>query len=125
MTDLSAPIPIYTTSGDVGGFFIDPYIYNRQGDWIGWVTPDRLVYSVHGRYTGWLSKDWRILRKRAYDYHRSSRTPPKPPPHLRPPAHSPLPPLMAEISISIIDVLDERPELLPTIDSFAFTDDVG
>ncbi len=125
MTNISSPVPIYTTSGDVGGFYMDPYIYNGQGDWIGWVTSDKQVFSVHGRYIGWMSKDRRILRKCATDYSRSKRTPPKPPPPFRPPAHTPLPPLMAEIATNVIDVLDERPDLLPTIDTFAFTDDVG
>lgn len=125
MTDLSSHVTIYTTLGDVGGFLIDPYIYNRSGDWIGWVTSDKEVFSVFGLYVGWLSKDSRVLRKRAYDYSKSKRTPPTPPPRFRPPSHSPLPPMMAELATNVIDVLDERPELMPTIDSFAFTDDVG
>jgi hypothetical protein len=119
------PIPLYTTSGDLGGFLLYPHIFNSQGDWIGWVTADKQVYSVHGQYVGWMSKDFRILRQRTFDSNRPQQTPPPPPARFRPPAQVPLPPMMAEITSSTIDVLEERPDLLPTLDSFAFTDDVG
>ena len=116
---------LYTTSGDVGGFLVDSYILNSYGEWIGWVTHENQVYSVNGKYIGWLSGDLRILRKRLHEYSHPSRTPPPPPPSFTPPAQVPLPPMMAEIPVATIDVLDESPELLPTIDTFAFTDDVG
>lgn len=119
------PIPLYTTSGDLGGFLLYPHIFNSQGDWIGWVTADKQVYSVHGLYVGWLSKDFRILRQRTLDRNHPQQNPPPEPARFRPPAQVPLPPMMAEISSSTIDVLEERPDLLPTRDSFAFTDDVG
>jgi hypothetical protein len=119
------PIPLYTTSGDLGGFLLYPHLYNSQGEWIGWVTAEREVFSVFGKYVGWLSKDFRILRKRTLTNEHSQQTPPQPPPRFIPPARIPLPPLMAEISASTVDVLEERPDLLPTRDTFAFTDDVG
>jgi hypothetical protein len=119
------PIPLYTTSGDLGGFLLYPYIFNSQGDWIGWATADKQVYSVHGQYVGWLGKDFRILRQRTLNYNPPQQTPPPSPERFRPPAQVPLPPMMAEITSSTIDVLEERPDLLPTSDSFAFTDDVG
>ena len=56
-------IAIFTTRGDVGGFLSYPYIFNRDGEWIGWVNEQKQVYSVHGHYAGWLSSDPRILRK--------------------------------------------------------------
>ncbi len=117
------PIPIYTTSGDTGGFLVYPYVYNLGGDWIGWVTRKKKVYSVYGKYVGWLSDDPRILRKRTQDYRHPDLTPPPGPPRFLIPATVPLPPLMPELSFSTVDVLEERPELLPTTDSFAFEDE--
>ncbi len=108
--------PIYTTKGDVAGFFVAPYIYNMLGEWIGWVTPDRKVYSVHGQYVGWLTDDPRVLRKRSESYDQPHLTPPAKPPNFRPPATVPLAPLMSELTHSILDVLDEQDDLLPTVD---------
>ena len=123
MTDSQKPIPIYTTSGDTGGYLLHPYIYNAIGDWIGWVTNNNQVYSVYGRYVGWLNKDKRILRRRAEDFQKPDITPPPAPPRFLPPATIPLPPLMAEIKYEIVDVLDEMPELMPRLDDFAIDDD--
>ncbi|HEX9028001.1 MAG TPA: hypothetical protein VF823_02425 [Anaerolineales bacterium] len=109
------PISIYSTRGDVGAFLIYPYIYNRSGEWIGWVTPDRLVYSVRGTQVGWLTDEPRILRKASAD-----PLPSQPPPPVQAsinvPALVPLAPMMAELTFGTIDVLDEAPELLPSID---------
>jgi hypothetical protein len=117
MTSRSKLIPIYTTRGELGAFLLYPYIYNRAGDWIGWVTSNRLVYSVHGNFVGVMSKDPRILRKREYtsDLQPHLEPPPTPPPIL-PPAHTPLAPQMSEVSLNMIDVLDEAPELMPPAD---------
>ena len=41
-------IPLYTSKGDVEAFLDYPYLFNRSGEWIGWVLPDRDVYSVLG-----------------------------------------------------------------------------
>ena len=57
--------PVYSTRGDLEAFLSFPYIYNHMGEWIGWVTKDRMVYSVHGIYVGYYSKDNRILRKQS------------------------------------------------------------
>jgi hypothetical protein len=116
MHNNSGLIPIYTTRGDVGAFLAYPYIYNRQGEWVGWITEDRQVYSVHGHYVGWLSSDPRILRKQAHDYLLPRRAPPQAPPSLRAPATVPLAPLLPELPIGAFDVLDEDPDLLPAID---------
>jgi hypothetical protein len=109
-------IPIYTTSGDLGAYLVYPHIYNPIGEWIGYVTPDRDVYSVLGHYVGKLSNDPRILRKRSYDFSRPRQTPPPPQRRISVPATVPLAPMMAELSFSMIDVLDDEPERLSTID---------
>ncbi len=108
-------IPVYTTRGDVEAFLRYPYLYNRLGEWIGWVTPERDVYSVLGYYVGWLDKGPRILRKRGRAP-KPRRTPPPPPQRIRPPAHAPLPPMMSELGYETIDVLEEEPERLHTLD---------
>ena len=116
MKDKRKIIPIYTSRGDVGGFLVYPYIYNPQGEWIGWVMPNREVYSVLGNYVGWLSKDPRILRKRSYDFSKPRLKPPPKPPDIRPPATVPLAPLMSELTYATIDVLLDEPERLSTAD---------
>lgn len=109
-------IPIFTSRGDVDAFLLYPYLFNRQGEWIGFVTPKREVYSVLGNYVGTLTNDPRIVRKRTQDPLPSQR-PPARPVRIRPPASSPLPKLMGDLSHEVIDVLEDRPELLHTIDS--------
>jgi hypothetical protein len=109
-------IPIYTTKGDLGGFLGYPYIFNSQGEWIGWVTTDRTVYSVIGVYVGWLTLEPRILRKQSEGYGRPRLNPPPQPPVFRSPVTVPLAPLMAELPSSTIDVLDEEPGLMPCLD---------
>lgn len=125
MADPHRIIPIYSTSGRTAGFLAYPYIYNLEGEWIGWTSKNRQVFSVFGRYVGWLSPDFRILRRRAEDSDKAGQPPPHPPARLRPPAIVPLPPLMAEIKYETIDVLDESPELMPVFDPFALPEDPG
>jgi hypothetical protein len=109
-------IPIYTTRGDAGAFLAYPFLYNSIGEWIGWVTHEREVYSVYGGYVGWLGKGPRILRKRGESYGKVSHSIPNPAHNITPPSRVPLPPLMPELPMEIIDVLDEAPDLLPTLD---------
>ncbi|RME08060.1 MAG: hypothetical protein D6803_02250 [Anaerolineae bacterium] len=109
-------IPIYTTSGDVGAWLKYPYLYNPLGEWIGWVTSEREVYSVLGHYIGWLSDDPRILRKRTYDFSKPRKTPPPPQPRLRVPVSAPLAPMMPELPYTVVDVLEEEPHRLSTVD---------
>jgi hypothetical protein len=116
MVERSRLIPIYTTKGDLGAFLAYPYLYNPQGDWVGWVTPNKDVYSVLGIYIGELTKDPRILRKRAYDFSKPRLEPPPPQSRIRVPATTPLAPMMSELTYSMIDVLDEEPERLSTVD---------
>jgi len=123
MADSQKPTPIYTTSGDTGGYLIYPYVYDQIGDWIGWVTSDKQVYSVYGHYVGWLNKDNRILRRRADDFQKPDKSPPPSPPRFLPPATVPLPPLMAELKYETVGVLEDMPELMPRLDDFAVSDD--
>jgi hypothetical protein len=110
-------IPIYTTKGDADAFLQYPYLFNRNGDWIGFVTPMREVYSVLGDFVGTLTNDPRIIRKRATSTLKPRLSPPQKPPKIYPPASVPLPRLMGDLSHSVIDVLQEAPERLHTTDS--------
>lgn len=110
-------IPIYTTKGDAEAFLSYPYLFNRNGDWIGFVTSQREVYSVIGNYVGTLTNDPRIVSKRATSTLKPRLNPPPEPKKVYPPATIPLAPMMAELSYSVIDVLLDAPERLHTIDS--------
>lgn len=110
-------IPVYTTKGDLEAYLLYPHLYSRQGEWIGFVRPDRQVYSVHGHYVGWLSDGPRVLRKLADGFDRGRISVPHPGIlKIRPPALSPLAPMMSELTFGTIDVLQEQPELLPSVD---------
>jgi hypothetical protein len=109
-------VPIYTTKGDLGAFLQYPFIFDRMGIWIGWITPEREVYSIRGQYVGWLNSDPRILRKRSETYERPRRLPPSFPQDIYPPAMVPLAPLMPELPYGVLDVLEEAANLLPAKD---------
>lgn len=110
-------IPIYTSRGDLEAYLAYPNIYNKQGEWIGWVSPERKVFSVHGHYVGWLADGPRILRKSAegFGYQKMNIEFPVEL-KINPPAHMPLAPLMPELKFGTIDVLLEQPDLLPSVD---------
>jgi hypothetical protein len=108
---------LYTTKGDVEAFLAYPYIFNRTGDWIGFITPQREIYSIMGYYVGFLSDDKRILRKRATNTLKPRLNPPPSPGKIYPPATVPLAPLMRELTHSQIDVLLDEPERLHGRDS--------
>jgi hypothetical protein len=118
------PIPIYTTKGDWFALLHSPYIYNTRGEWIGWIVETNDVFDVEGVYVGWLSDEKRILRKRSKNKY-ERRTPPNPPDRIRAPATIPLPPLMRELPYGVIDVLEEEPNRLHTIDSGEFKEDMN
>jgi hypothetical protein len=124
MTTKKSLIPIYTSEGDAEAFLVYPYLYNRTGDWIGWITPSKEIYSVLGHYVGYLANGPRILRKRSISTIPQRKHPPAKPPKLYPPAHLPLAPLMPELSHSEIDILLDEPERLHTIDSGEFREDL-
>jgi hypothetical protein len=110
-------IPIYNSKGDVEAFLAYPNLHNRNGDWIGWVTPTRQVYSVLGYYVGYLTDEPRILRKRVTSTLQPRLSPPAAPRRISPPATVPLAPMMRELTYSTIDILLEEPERLHAIDS--------
>lgn len=116
MSDNSPLIAIYTTRGDVGAFLQYPYLFNRQGEWIGWVTQQRQVYSVHGHYVGYLTDDPRILRKQSSGFLKPQEDPPPRAEHIHAPASVPLAPMMPEVPIGTFDVLEDRPDMLPSVD---------
>jgi hypothetical protein len=109
----------------VEAFLIFPYLFNRSGEWIGWVTPQREVYSVLGKYAGYLTNDPRIVRKRAEDTALKPRrkVPPRPM-RITVPAIMPLAPLMSDLSNTLVDVLVEEPERLHTVDSGELREDM-
>lgn len=117
-------IPFYTSKGDAEIFLVFPYLYNRLGEWVGWVTPNKDVYSVLGFYVGYVSEDKRILCKRVMDERKPILTPPPPPQRVMPPATIPLAPMMSELLYSTIDVLLEEPERLHTLDSGELREDL-
>ncbi|MCZ2120906.1 MAG: hypothetical protein LC108_01420 [Anaerolineales bacterium] len=114
---LVALIPVYTTKGDAEAFIAYPYLYNRAGDWVGFITPKKEIYSVMGYYVGTLTSDPRIVRKRATSTLKPRIQPPPKPPRVYPPATVPLAPMMGDLSLSLIDVLMDEPERLHTVDS--------
>ena len=118
-------IPIYSSRGEVEAFLVFPYLFNRNGEWIGWVTAQREVYSVLGAYVGFLTNDPRIVRRRSEDESSRPRLKmPSPPGRLNTPATIPLAPLMSDLTHSLVDVLVEEPERLHTVDSGELREDL-
>jgi hypothetical protein len=117
-------IPIYNSRGEADAFLVFPYLFNRNGEWIGWVTPQRETYSVLGYHVGTLTDDSRVVRKRATNSLKPRLKPPPSPGRITPPATIPLAPLMRELTHSLIDVLAEEPERLHTLDSGEFREDL-
>lgn len=117
-------IPIYLSSGDLGAMMIYPYIFNTRGEWIGFVTPKKDVHSVLGHYVGYLADGPRILRKRTYDFTKPKLTPPRAPNNITRPATMPLAPLMPELPYSLIDILEEESNRLPTVDAGDLREDI-
>jgi hypothetical protein len=117
-------IPVYTSRGDAEAFLVNSYLYNRMGEWIGWVTPEQEVYSVLGYYVGYFSKEPRILRQGAFNPPKQKRIPPPAPLTIYPPATVPLAPMMSELLTGTVDVLLEEPERLHTCDSGEFRKDL-
>ena len=116
-------IPIYTSKGDAEAFLVYPYIYNRIGDWIGFVTSNREVYSVIGYHVGFFD-DNRIIGKRATNTFKPRLEPPRAPEKVYPPATIPLAPMLRELSHGQIDILLDEPDRLHTLDSGEFRQDL-
>ena len=117
-------IPIYSSNGEAEVFLVFPYLFNRGGDWIGWVTPKREVYSVMGIFVGEISNDTRIVRKRSEGETKPRLQPPKRPGKIVPPSSVPLAPLMSDLPVTLIDILQEEPERLHTADSGELREDM-
>jgi hypothetical protein len=117
-------IPIYSSRGEVDAYLVFPYLFNRSGEWIGCVTPQKEVYSVLGNYVGFLTNDPRIVRKRADDATRPRMKVPPAPRRLVTPANTPLAPLMSDLTLSLVDVLAEEPERLHTVDTGELRNDL-
>lgn len=117
MANQASLIPIYNTNGDADAFLLYPYLFNRTGDWIGFVTSNREVYSVRGEYVGTLTNDPRIVGKRAKGETKPRIQPPPAPNRVQPPNSIPLAPMMPDLSYSLIDILLDEPEKLHTLDS--------
>ena len=117
-------IPIYSSKGEAEAFLVFPYLFNRSGEWIGWITPKREIYSVIGYYVGNLTNDARIVRKRSEDELKPRIKPPPSPGKIVTPVTVPLAPLMSDLTHSDIDVLQEEPERLHTMDSGELREDM-
>ena len=117
-------IPVFASNGEAEAFLVFPYLFNRSGEWIGWVTPKREVYSVMGNYVGTLTNDPRITRKRAEDETRSRLQPPPKPGGIAAPASVPLAPMMSDLPHSLIDVLLDDPDRLHTLDGGELREDM-
>ena len=110
-------VPIYTSRGDAEAFLSYPYLHNRLGEWIGWVTADRQVYSVLGFFVGELTAEPRIIRKRITASLKPRKTPPAPPVRLSIPATIPLGPMMGDLRFGVMDILQDEPQRLHTLDA--------
>jgi hypothetical protein len=117
-------IPVYSSRGEVEAFLVFPYLFNRNGEWIGCVTPQREVYSVMGVYVGFLTNDPRIVRQRSDNELRPRLKISPPPNRLSTPATIPLAPLMSDLTHSLVDILVEEPERLHTVDSGELREDM-
>jgi hypothetical protein len=117
-------IPIYNGNGDAEAFLSYPNLFNRNGDWIGWVTPQREVYSVLGYYVGYLTDEPRVLRKRVTSTLKPRLRPPAAPKKISPPATVPLAPMMKELTYSTIDILLDQPDLLHPLDRGELREDL-
>lgn len=117
-------IPIYTSNGEAEAFLVFPYLFNRSGEWIGWVTPKRDVYSVMGNYVGTLTNDPRITRKRTEDELKPRLQPPPKPGRITTPSSIPLAPMMSDLPLGLIDVLQDASERLHTLDSGELREDM-
>jgi hypothetical protein len=109
------PTFIFDTYGDWHATKIGDALYSTRGEYIGYVEGQD-VYKRDGEWVGRLSRDGRILRKRTErrrGFH--PNPPPVPPKPARLPARAPLPPMMAELDYSTIDVLDEEPDIFRRI----------
>jgi hypothetical protein len=111
---MAKPEFVWNTSGDWVATRIGDYIWDQAKQWVAWLDGDD-VYTKDGEWIGKLSRDSRILRQRAA-VRRPLRTdiPPEPDkPDI--PVRAPLPPMFQELTYSLVDVLEEDPEVFKRI----------
>lgn len=109
------PVFIFDTRGDWQATKIGEHLFNTRGEYIGFVEAGE-VYKRDGEWIGRLSRDGRILRKRSERRRPFHPHPPAEPPRPeRLPPRAPLPPMMAELDFSTVDVLDEEPDIFKRI----------
>jgi hypothetical protein len=118
-------IPIYSSRGEAEAYLVFPHLFNRSGEWIGLVTPQREVYSVLGTYVGFLTNDPRIVRKLSDDAIKPRLKMPPAPGRFSAPATTPLAPLMSDLPPSLVDILVDEPERLHTMDSGELREDMA
>lgn len=110
------PVFIYDTHGDWQATKIGSFVFSPRGEYVAYVDEQREVYKRDGEWIGRLSKDGRIVRKRTELRRELHPDPPAPPPRPdRLPPRAPLPPLMAELTYSVVDVLEEDPDIFRRI----------
>lgn len=124
MSNQRTIVPIYTSHGDAEAFLVYPYLHNRMGEWVGFVTPDRKVYSVLGFYVGELTAEPRIIRRRITASLMARKTPPPHPQQITLPATIPLAPMMADLKFGYTDILLDEPERLHTLDAGELREDL-
>lgn len=117
-------IPIYTSKGDAEAFLDFPYLFNRSGEWIGFINANREVYSVLGYFVGLVTNDPRIIRNKS-GVTKPRINPPKAPEHILISANIPLPKMVGDLSPENIDVLQDEPERLHTLDSGELRQDLN
>ncbi len=104
------PFFIFDTYGDWHATRMGDLLFDTRGEYIGFVTEDS-VYKADGEWVGQISRDNRIVRKRTERRREPHPNPPRKP--TKPdnlPARAPLPPMPAELSYDMVDVLDEDPD---------------
>lgn len=113
--DPNKPVFIFDSHGEWHATKIGNAVYDTRGEYVAYLEGED-VYKRDGEWIGRLSRDGRILRKRTEirrELH--PNPPPRPPKPERLPPRAPLPPMMAELNFSTVDVLDEDPQIFKRI----------
>lgn len=105
---------IWNTYGDWVATKYGDNIWDHTGTWVAWID-DGDVYTMDGEWIGELSRDFRIVRKRSAARRPLRTDKPAEPEKPEFPARAPLPPMMQELSFSMIDVLEEDPDVFKNI----------
>nr|MBN1229630.1 hypothetical protein [Anaerolineae bacterium] len=107
---------IWNTYGDWIATLVDGFVWDHRGTCVAWVEGEnKEVFTADGEWIGQISKDSRILRKRTELRRDLHPSPPAFPPRPDLPARAPLPPTFSELPYSIIDVLEEDPDVFKHI----------